>query len=143
MNNNKLSSKNFIHMTMEGSLFFLGLAFLGESTVVPIFVDAYTGSMQLLGLFITILAFAKLLPRLLFGPFVSKTKDMARFLHITMLISRPLPLLMIPVLLLSKNPLFIFSSFLIIYCVFWSLNGISSVAWSDIFGRTISGNRRG
>ncbi|HEY5562761.1 MAG TPA: MFS transporter [Clostridiaceae bacterium] len=139
----KLSNKNFIHMTMEGSLFFLGLAFIGESTVLPIFVDAYTGSMQLLGLFITLLAVSKLLPRLLFGPFVSKTKDMARFLHITLLISRPLPLLMIPVLLFSKNPLFIFSSFLILYCAFWSINGISSVAWSDIFGRTISGNRRG
>lgn len=143
MDTEKIGKRNYILMTLEGSLFFSGLAFLGENTVVPIFVDTYTGSMQLLGLTITLLTAAKLLPRLLMGPYISKVKDMARFLHITMLINRPLPLLMIPVLLIVNNPLIIFIIFVLMYCTFWSVNGIAATAWLDIFGRTIPGKYRG
>lgn len=136
-------NRNFTLMTLEGSLFFFGTSFLGENTVVPIFVDTYTGSMQLLGLTIALLAVAKLLPKLLLGPYISQVKDVSRLLRIAMLIHRPLPLLMIPIFLIVKNPLIIFFAFLLMYCIFWGINGIAGIAWSDVFGRTIPGDLRG
>ncbi len=137
------TSKNFIFMTLEGSFFLFGISFLGENTIVPIFVDTYTGSMQLLGLTLTLLTAAKFLPKLISGPYVSSAKDMAGLLRFIMLLHRPLPLIMIPVLLFVKNPTIIFIAFVLMYCIFWSVQGITSVVWSDVFGRTISGNRRG
>jgi MFS family permease len=139
----KLGNKNFIFMTLEGSLFFLGVAFLGENTIVPIFVDTYTGSMQLLGLTTTLITAAKLLPRVLIGPYISRNKDMIRLLRIVMFMHRPMPILMVPVLLLVKNPFTVFLIFLGMYCIFWGIQGIAAVTWTDIFGRTIPGNRRG
>lgn len=136
-------NRNFTLMTLEGSLFFFGTSFLGENTVVPIFVDTYTGSMQLLGLTIALLTVAKLLPKLLLGPYISQVKDVSRLLRIVMLIHRPLPLLMIPIFLVVKNPLIIFLAFLLMYCIFWGINGIAGIAWSDVFGRTIPGDLRG
>jgi MFS family permease len=144
MDNKKaIGNRNFKMMTLEGSFFFFGGAFLGESTVIPIFVDNFTGSVQLLGLTITLLGIAKLLPKLLMGPYMSRIKNMEGFLKFSMLIHRPLPLIMVPVLLIVKNPVTVFWIFLIMYCFFWGINGIAAVSWSDVFARTIPGNRRG
>ncbi|ADL53873.1 MFS transporter [Clostridium cellulovorans] len=142
-NTSKDSKRNLLSMTLEGTFFFFGIAFFGESTVIPIFVDTFTGSVQLLGLTMTLIMIAKLLPKLLLGPYLSSVKDMSKLLKVTIFIHRPLPFLMIPVLLFVKEPLVIFWSFVIMYCTFWGINGLTAVSWGDVFARTIPGNLRG
>lgn len=136
-------NKNLIFMTMEGSFFMAGQSFFGENTIVPLFVYTYTGSMQLLGLTLTLLTLAKTLPKLLLGQYVDRTRNMSFLLKLTMLLHRPLPLLLLPVLLLVKNQNVIFIIYVTIFLIFWSIFGVAAFAWMDVFGRTIDPKKRG
>ncbi|NJD04066.1 MAG: MFS transporter [Ruminiclostridium sp.] len=139
----RVSKRNFIFMTVEGSLIFSALAFLDANTVIPIFVYAYTGNLQLAGLASTLKMFFTFLPQLLVGIYAYKIRNVPRFTALVMLFFRSLPLLMIPVLLAGLNPYLTVLIFLVLYCAFYTGEGIISIPWWDVFGRTIPFERRG
>ena len=139
----EVQKRNFRVMIAEGALFFTGMAFIDTTSVIPIFIDTYTKSMQLAGLANTIKMSVPLLIQLLIGPHVKSIKDVPTFLTRISFIFRPLPLLMLPVLLLSKNPYTIVGTFLAIFACLWASDGIVYIPWLDLFSRTIHPNKRG
>lgn len=111
--------RNYLLLTADGTFFFIGMAFLDASSVVPVFIDNYTGSLQLAGLAITIKTAASLLAQLLIGPYVSRIRYLPSFIIRIMFLSRPLPLLMVPVLLSNTDPYLIVGIFLFLFFLLW------------------------
>lgn len=143
MEQNKTHTRNFIPLILEGTFFLIGFAFLDSNSVIPIFIDTYTGSMQLAGLATSLGAAFSLLLQLLAGPYVDRIKNVPSFITRVMFLLRPLPLLMIPVLFSHLDPLITVIIFILIFSALWASDGAIVVAWMDLFGRTIPGNKRG
>jgi len=123
--------------------FWIGLAFLDSNSVIPVFISTYTGSLYLAGLATTLRIASSLLAQLAIGPHIQRIKNMPAFIIRIMLLFRPLPILMIPVLLLSNNLFFPVWVFLIIFSLLWISDGLIVVPWLDVFGRTIESSTRG
>ena len=130
-------------MAIEGSLIFTSFTFLDPSTVAPVFIDTYTGSLQLAALAGTLRFFFSFLPQLLIGPYTSRIKNITRYLSLIMLSLRPIPLLMIPILYSKLGPYTTVWIFLLVYAAFWVAEGLVIVPWLDLFSRTIPGEKRG
>ncbi len=143
MNQSSITRRNFIFMTAEGALIFLGLTFLDSNTVVPVFVYTYAGSLQLVGLVNTIRAVAMLLPAVLIGPYVPAIRNVPRFIALLTLTFRPLFLLMVPVVLAGVNPRLVVWTFFGIFAAFFISEGLIGVPWWEVFSRTIPPGSRG
>lgn len=143
MDKNKISKSNYIFMTLEGATFFLGLTFIGENTVIPIFLNSYNVNMQLIGITLTLVAFMKVIPGTLAASSIHSIKNVPLFLRISMLVYRPLMLLMIPVILFIKQKNLVVIIFIVLYLLFFCGHSILNIGWVDIFGRTIDRNKRG
>ena len=144
MTNEKLIRKrNFYSLILEGMFFWIGFAFLDSNSVIPVFIDTYTGSLYLAGLATTLRTASSLLAQLAIGPHIQRIKNMPAFIIRIMLLFRPLPILMIPVLLLSKDLFLPVWVFLIIFSLLWVSDGLIVVPWLDVFGRTIESSTRG
>ena len=139
----KTNKLNFVFLTMEGTFFFFGLTFLDANTVIPVFIDSFTGSLQIAGLANTLRLILTLLPQLLIGPYVSNIKNLPSFIFKVMIIFRPLFLLMVPILISNPGSKASVILFLIIYSLFWLCEGIISIPWWELFSRTISNDKRG
>lgn len=143
MDRQAVQKRNFYALTLEGMLFWVGFAFLDSNSVIPVFINTYTGSLYLAGLAATLRTASSLLAQLAMGPHVQRVRNMPSFIIRIMLLFRPLPLLMVPVLLLSTDthtPVWIF---LIIFSLLWVSDGIIVVPWLDLFARTIHNGMRG
>lgn len=135
--------RNFYALIVEGTFFWVGFAFLDANSVVPVFINTYTGSLYLAGLASTLRIASTLIAQLIIGPHIQRIKNLPAFIIKIMLFFRPLPLLMIPVLLLSKEPFLPVWVFLAIFSLLWMSDGLIVVPWLDIFGRTIESSIRG
>lgn len=143
MNEKSIRKRNFYSLLIEGMFFWVGLAFLDSNSVIPVFINTYTGSLYLAGLATTLRIASSLLAQLAIGPHIQRIKNLPSFIIRIMLLFRPLPILMIPVLLLSNNLFFPVWVFLIIFSLLWVCDGLIVVPWLDIFGRTIESSTRG
>ncbi|MGI6704755.1 MAG: MFS transporter [Clostridia bacterium] len=143
MKEQQLRKRNFISLTLEGTFFLTALAFLDANAVVPVFIDTFTGSLQLAGLATTLRTALSMLTQLLSGPYVPKIKNVPAYILWIMFLFRPLPFIMVPVLLGNLNPFLTVGIFLAIYGLFWASDGLVVIPWSDLLGRTIPANKRG
>lgn len=143
MNEQQLRKRNFISLTLEGTFFLTGLAFLDANSVIPVFIDTFTGSLQLAGLATTLHTALAMLTQLFSGPYVPRIKNVPAYILWIMFLFRPLPFIMVPVLLGNLNPFLTVAIFLAIYGLFWASDGLVVVPWTDLLGRTIPANRRG
>lgn len=128
---------------MEGGFFLCGLAFLDTTTVIPVFIHTFTGSLQLAGLANTLKIFAPIIPQLLIGPHIAGLRDIPRFVTLLMLWIRPLPILMVPVLFAGWDPFLTVGIFLVLFTGLWACDGIVALPWLDLFARVIPSNTRG
>lgn len=143
MNEAKIRKRNYFALSIEGSLFFSGLAFIDANAVIPVFIFDYTQSLKLTGLATTINLALPIITQILIGPYVKSIQDMPKYITRLMFIFRPLPLLMVPVLFSSMSPNAKVAIFLVIYALFFAGDGLLLVPWNDLFGRTISSENRG
>ena len=143
MNETQVRKRNFYALILEGTFFFSGLAFIDVNAVIPVFIYTYTQSLKLAGLATTINLAASVITQILLGPYVKSIRNMPRYMTTIMFIFRPLPLLMIPVLFSSWNPMLIVTVFLILYALLFFGDGLILVPWTDMFGRTILPEKRG
>ena len=139
----KLKKRNFIAMTIEGSFFFSGQAFIDYNAVIPVFIFAYTQSVLLAGLATTIYFVASISMQTIVGPYLRRIRNVPFYISRIMLIFRPLPFLMIPVLFAGFSPWTTISIFLVIYVMMYAGHGMIQIAWTDLFGRTIQPEKRG
>lgn len=137
------NNRNYYALMIEGTLFFTGLAFLDTNSVIPIFIHTFTHSLQLAGLASTAGSASSLLAQLFIGPYVRKIKNMPAFISTIMFLFRPLPLLMLPILMFITNPYIVAWAFLAIYALLWASDGLIVVPWLDVFSRTIPDDQRG
>lgn len=143
MNEMQIRKRNFFALIIEGTFFFTGLAFIDVNSVIPVFIFTYTHSLKLAGLATTINLAASIVTQTLVGPYVKSIHHMPAYISRIMLIFRPLPLLMVPVLFSGLSPMIIVVIFLVIYTLLFSGDGLILVPWTDLFGRTILPENRG
>jgi MFS family permease len=143
MDEQKLRKNNFLFLTVEGSLYFTGLAFIDANAVIPVFIFAYTHSLKLAGLATTVGLACSTVAQLLLGPYVKRIRNLPSYIVLMMFLFRPLPLVMIPVLFSRLDPTAVVLVFLGLYGLLFFGDGLVMVPWSDLFGRTILAGQRG
>lgn len=135
--------RNFLAFMMEGGIFVFGLAFLNQDGIISVFIDTFTGRMELVGLAVTVRLLFSTAPRLLMGPHVTTIKNLPRFIIGLMVLTRSTPFWVALVLMLSPNSSLIFPVFILAYGILWFGHSLVLVGWLDIFGRVISPPNRG
>lgn len=126
-------------MVLEGSLSLGGLKFLGADTVVPMFITFMGGDAVLLGFLITLQTLIPALLDLIVGPYASYIRNQTRFCTVTMAMTRPLPLIIMPwVLLLRLDPTIILIAFAISFVGLQCGTGLMVTAWQDLFARVMN-----
>ena len=81
--------KNYWLIVIEGTLNMSGFRFLGANTVIPLFVETFTGSMHLVGLASGMSIALLFIPHLIFGKYLTTVSNIKRFMVIVNSISRP------------------------------------------------------
>ncbi|NJD04792.1 MAG: MFS transporter [Ruminiclostridium sp.] len=143
MDEYKIRKRNIIFMIPEGTLIFTAFTFLDPSSVVAVFIDSTTGSLQLAGAAIAVRWISFLLPQFFIGLYVNNIKNLPRFISIITLALRPLPLLMIPIMFTGFDAFSKVLLLLILFTGFFAGEGLVNIPWWDLFGRTIPGDSRG
>ncbi|MFQ3550142.1 MAG: MFS transporter [Armatimonadota bacterium] len=138
-----LQKRNIFFLTLEGTIFFLGIAFINQNTVVALFIHEYSGGVMLAGLAATIKIASGVAPRLIIDPYLCSIRDMPRITSRFMMIFRPLFLLMVPLLLFFSHSSITVWIFILFYTVFWCMHAVISMFWMDVFSRTVSIEKRG
>ena len=139
----RLRKRNYGALLTEGSLFFTGMSFIDVNAVIPVFIYAYTGSVRLAGLAATISAAASILVQLMVGPHIRRLRNLPAYITLVMFLIRPLPFVMIPVLLLDLPPPLAVGVFFLVYTLLCGGDGLILVPWAELFSRTVVPGRRG
>ena len=143
MDKNLIQKCNMRYLTLEGTIFFIGIAFINQNTIVSLFINEYSGGLMLAGLAATIKVAASLIPKLIVGSYLTSIQDMPKFCTKLMMFARPLFILMVPFLLIFSQAKITVWIFLLLYLIFWCMNGVITMPWMDIFSRTVSIQNRG
>jgi len=138
----KYQKINFISMSAEGGFYQISAKFWDTSTVVPLFLAAFAGSMTVVGLASTLFMCASVVTAFLFGMYAWRIKDLARFQFYVLLL-RGLPFLLAPIVIWTPSPSVAVLAFLVVYTISNGSTGIIGVSWWDIMGRTIPQDHRG
>lgn len=139
----RIRRRNYLALSAEGSLFFAGLAFIDANAVVPVFIFTYIQSLKLASLATALTLVAMILAQILVGPYIRRIRNMPAYIARILFIFRPLPVLMIPLLFSKLAPAGKVTVFLVIYFLLFLGQGLVSIAWNDLFGRTIDTADRG
>jgi Major Facilitator Superfamily. len=139
----KIKRRNILSMIPEGALIFTAFTFLDASSVISVFIDNLTGSIQLAGAAIALRWICFYIPQFFMGPYVNKTKNLPRLITIIALTLRPLPIVMIPVLFCGFTPFTTVFILFIVFGAFFAGEGAINIPWWDVFGRTIPSETRG
>lgn len=135
--------RNYPAMLTEGIFFLMGFAFIDINAVIPVFIHSYTNSVFLAGLASTLYHASSFVMEILIGPYVKRIRNVPRYVSWLALLFRPLPLLMVPILFMNISPLIKVGSFLVMYALLRGGDGLISISWGDLFGRTIPSEKRG
>jgi MFS family permease len=135
--------RNYIALLCEGTFYYTGMSYIDANAVVPVFIFAYTHSMKLVGLAITINMASMAIAQILIGPSIKSIRNMKSFIARGMLLYRFIPALMVPVLLAGLRNDATVVIFLVIYGMVFVGEGLIVIPWNDMFGRTILPEERG
>ncbi len=137
--------RNFICFVLDYVFFGVGLAFVGQTTVLPSFVSQLADSAPLIGLASTIQTGAWLLPQLIAASYLADKDRKKPYLLLPAALGRPIFLLLAGVLFLARDPapMLILGLFFVGLAIFMGTDALASVAWFDIFSKAIPPTRRG
>jgi len=135
--------KNARLMMLEGTLFWASLSFLQGDTVITNFIRLTTGSVALAGLAATIKTLLSLVGLFVAGLFIHRMRSQSRFMGILALISRPMFLILVPLILSGLSGPAAAWVFLLMYGLFFLTDGMMSLCWMEICARTLPIARRG
>jgi len=143
MQESRIRRRNFKALTLEGTFFVTGTAFIDVNAVIPVFVFAYMHSLKLAGLAATINLAASIVAQTLVGPYVRSIRRIPAYITLSMFIFRPLMLLMVPVLFSGLSAAWTVAIFLFLYALLFFGDGTVVVPWTDLLGRTVLPEDRG
>jgi hypothetical protein len=139
----KLGRRNFFIMICEGSLFWMAVAFIEPTTVVAVFIEEYTGSMELAGLSMALRQAANYVGMLIMGMYIHKVHDNGAVFRKWALWARSPLWLIIPALLLGLNGAPMVLWFILLQTSLFFIDGFMGLCWQRLNANTISSRDRG
>ncbi len=139
----KISRRNFFTMICEGSLFWMGVAFIEPTAVVSVFINEYTGSMELAGLAMTLRQAAMNIGMFIMGMHIHRVHDNGLFFRKFALLSRSPIFLVAPVLLLGVGGATAVIWFISMQSLFFFADGFMALCWQRLNANTIASRDRG
>ena len=138
-----LQKRNATAFLFQGVFFFIGYCFFDVNTVIPMFIESFTGHVELAGIPNTIRYVSTLSIQLLFGSYVVKVKNVPRYLASILAVGYAAPfLLIIPLMLGWSSKAAAITAFIAVG-VMWISDGFAVIGYYDLLGRTLSPETRG
>ena len=135
--------RNYWALALEGSFFMGGIALMSTSGSIALFINAMTGSKQLIGLAVTLQALCILLGQLFTAPMVRSVRRIPTLLLRAMLVQRVLPLIIAVPLFMYASPMTTVVVFLVLYSTFWLIDGSLAAFWGELCVRALEPSDRG
>ncbi len=131
--------RNFLAISGDFVLFGVGLAFAGQTTVLPSFVSTLTSSTLLIGLISTLANGGWLLPQLFAANATAGRPRRKPAILVPAGINRVLFLAIGPLMwvLVPRNPSAAVAVFLALFGGFYFLDGVASVSWLDMLAKLL------
>lgn len=129
--------------TLQGVFFFIGYCFFDVNTVIPVFIEAITGRVELAGIPSAIRQFSTLLVQILLGSCVVKVKNVPRYLSLCLLMGYSMPLLAAAALGSGLESTALLPVIFSGVAVMWICDGLVVIGYYDLLGRTVSAQNRG
>ncbi|NLV59778.1 MAG: MFS transporter [Clostridiales bacterium] len=143
MMNEQESRQNARIMILEGAVFWAGLSFLQGDTVITNFISIATGSVALAGLAATFKVLFYVIGQFVFGLFIHRVCSHSRLMVKLGFFCRPVVLLMALFMLTGLSGEQAAWMFLILYALFFFLDGMINLCWTEICTRTLPIAKRG
>ena len=138
-----VEQRNFLCLLADFVTFGTGMSFASQATVLPSFLATLTSSAPLIGLSSTIATGAWLLPQLFAANSLAGRSRRKPFVVVPAIMGRAVFLILGPVVfILAGHPETTLTVFLLLYGLFFVLDGVASIAWLDILARTLSASTR-
>ena len=141
--NKKGYGRNYWALALEGASFVGGISIMSVGGFVALFINDMTGSEVLVGLAITMQQLLMLVGTLVMAPYVHSIRNLPKFMFKRMALQRVLPLFMALPLFFMLEPMTAVIIFLILYALFWLLDGILTMTWGELSARALSPEMRG
>jgi len=137
--------KNYYLAILNGIFYNISYAFMGGTTVLPLFISTITNSRIFVGLVTTIETASWPLPQI-FAASMVEHKKTKKSLYIVMAVLRSISLLMIFLFIVIfakiEKSLFL-GCFIILFSVYSLAGGISGIPFMDIIGKIFPSHKRG
>ena len=135
--------RNYWALVMEGTMFTGGVTVLSTGGAMALFIHAMTGSNTLIGLAVTLQTLALSFGQLLGAPLVNTISKLPETLSKMMLVQRSAPLFMALPLFLGAPEYWSVTIFLVMFSVFWFVDGMTTVSWGELCARAVKFELRG
>ena len=135
--------RNYWALLMEGTMFNGGAATIATNGVVALFIYTMTESNTLLGLAITLQTLLFIFGQLLGAPYVNTIRKLPEFLCKLMATQRTIPILMAIPLFLGVSRQWAVIIFLVLFGLFWFIDGANTVPWGELCARAVKPELRG
>lgn len=143
MQNKSKQRINMLAFALQGIFFFIGYCFFDVNTVIPVFIETFTGRVELAGVASTIRQFSTLSVQLLLGTYIIKVKNIPRYLGICLSVGYSMPLLVAMALGFQISNTWILFVIFIGVAIMWISDGLMVIGYYDLLGRTVSTKNRG
>ena len=133
----KLAKKNYRILLTEGSLITVGRSFIDASSVASVFIDIFTGNLQLAGVVSSLRGFISVVMQTFAGPYMLTKKNQPRVIFRGKILSAAMLFIMPLLLLFGLEGYAAVYAFIVIYSLIWVLDGAIIVPWFMLNVRTI------
>ena len=134
---NKLAKKNYRILLTEGSLITVGRSFIDASSVASVFIDIFTGNLQLAGIVSSIRGFVAVIMQTFAGPHMLTKDNQPRVIFRGKFLSAAMLFLMPLLLLFGVKGYGAAYAFIAIYTLIWIIDGAIIVPWHMLNVRTL------
>jgi MFS family permease len=137
--------RNYACAILNGVFYNIAYAFIGGSTVLPLFVSTLTSSRFIVGLVNTIETAGWPLPQVFIANYIEH-KESKKPLYIQLAIIRTILLFIIALSVLLFSPAWehtFLTLFILLFSVYAIAGGLSGVSFMDIIGKVFSSRARG
>lgn len=134
----KLSKKNYRILLTEGSLITVGRSFIDASSVASVFIDIFTGNLQLAGIVSSLRGFIAVIMQTFVGPHMLTKKNQPRVIFRGKFLSASMLFLMPLLLLIGIKGYTAAYAFILVYTLIWIIDGSIIVPWHMLNVRTLN-----
>jgi len=135
--NGDLAKNNYRILMTEGSLITVGRSFIDASSVASVFIDIFTGNLQLAGIVSSLRGFIAVVMQTFAGPHFLAKKDQPRVIFRGKFLSAVVLFLMPLILLAGVRGYAAAYAFMAVYTLIWVIDGIIIVPWFMLNVRTM------